>query len=153
MHTRSLIESTWRMNVDTCRMSFSKNGFSCTEIKRTFARFDSKKQKAQREREEVPIWGTAVVPFYQTVTNRLTRLLHHKNIRTTSYPFSKKLKQQLHPLKDLLGLRVPGVYKVPCGCGANYIGQTGWLVSIRIIEHKHHARLGQTEKSAIAQHC
>lgn len=42
---------------------FLKNGFSWTEIKRTFACFDNKKQKAQREEEEEPILGEAVVPF------------------------------------------------------------------------------------------
>lgn len=49
--------------------------------------------------------------------------------------------------------KVPGVYNVPCECGTSYVRQTGQLVSISINEHKHHVRLGQTDKSAITQHC
>lgn len=38
-------------------------------------------------------------------------------------------------------------------CGASYVEQTGRLISIQVTEHKCHVRSGQTEKSAIVQHC
>lgn len=41
-------------------------------------------------------------------------------------------------------LSVPGVYKIPCSCGAVYIGQT------KII--KRYLRLGQMDKAALAHH-
>lgn len=77
------------------------------------------------------------------MTNRLARILQHRNIQTISYPLST-LRQQLRQVKDALGLKIPGE------CGAIYIGQTGRLISTRITEHKRHLQLGQ---SAVAQHC
>lgn len=65
---------------------FRRNGYSLLEIKRAFTIFDNENLE---EEEKEPIHGLAVVPFYQTDTNRLTRLLRHKQIQTTSYPLLK----------------------------------------------------------------
>lgn len=65
---------------------FQENGFTGAEIDRTFKCFDYKRQRAQTRKEQEPIVGVAVVPYFQTGTNSLTRLLHHKNIRVTSFP-------------------------------------------------------------------
>ncbi|ERL93509.1 hypothetical protein D910_10798 [Dendroctonus ponderosae] len=46
----------------------------------------------------------------------------------------------------------PGVYRVPCSCGRAYIGTTKRSINTRITEHKRSCRLGQTEKSAVAEH-
>lgn len=79
-----------------------------------------KKTKQKIEEEEVPIRGVTVVPFHQTVTNRLAWLLHHKQIQITSYPLLK-LKLQLRSVKDALAVKEPGAYRVPCECGASYV--------------------------------
>jgi hypothetical protein len=42
-----------------------------------------------------------------------------------------KLSSLLRPVKDHLGLRTPGVYRIPCECGRVYIGQTGRSVDIK----------------------
>jgi hypothetical protein len=63
-----------------------------------------------------------------------------------------KLSSLLRPVKDHLGLRTPGVYRIPCECGRVYIGQTGHSVDIRIKEHQRHIRLYHPDKSAIAEH-
>lgn len=52
------------------KTSSLKNGFSLVEIKRTFACFDSKRSEAPMEREEEPIRGVAVVPFYHTTMEK-----------------------------------------------------------------------------------
>lgn len=102
-------------------------------LKRTFACYDSKRSRAPRERDEEPIQGVAMVPFYQSMTNRLARILQCRKIRTVSYPLSK-LRQHLCPVKDALGLKIPGVYQISCECRDSYIGQTGRLISSRITE-------------------
>lgn len=51
--------------------------------------------------------------------------------------------------KDLLVLIVLAVYKVPCECRANYVGQTSHLVSVRIKQDSRLVRLAQTDISAI----
>jgi hypothetical protein len=50
------------------------------------------------------------------------------------------------------GLKIPGVYGIPCECGKTYIGQTNRTIETRCKEHMRHLRLGQPDKSALAQH-
>jgi hypothetical protein len=63
-----------------------------------------------------------------------------------------KLSSLLRPVKDHLGLRTPGVYRIPCECGRVYIGQTGRYVDILLKEHQRHIRLEHPDKSDIAEH-
>jgi hypothetical protein len=41
---------------------------------------------------------------------------------------------------------------IPCECGKTYIGQTNRTIKTRRKEHMRHLRLGQPDKSAVAQH-
>jgi hypothetical protein len=63
-----------------------------------------------------------------------------------------KLSSLLRPVKDHLGLRTPGVYRIPCECGRVYIGQMGHSVDIMLKERQQHIRLEHPDKSAIAEH-
>jgi hypothetical protein len=58
----------------------------------------------------------------------------------------------LRMVKDDLGVKVPGVYRIPCECGKVYVGQTGRSIETRCKEHMRHIRLDQPEKSAVAEH-
>jgi predicted GIY-YIG superfamily endonuclease len=55
-------------------------------------------------------------------------------------------------VKDELGLKTPGLYRIPCECGRVYIGQSDRSVHLRFKEHDRHLRLAQTDKSAIAEY-
>ena len=44
------------------------------------------------------------------------------------------------------------VYRIPCGCGKVYIGETGRPVPDRIKEHDRDIRLAHTETSAVSEH-
>jgi hypothetical protein len=63
-----------------------------------------------------------------------------------------KLSSLLCLIKDHLGLRTPGVYRIPCECGRVYIGQMGHHVDIRLKEHQQHIQLEHPDKSVIAEH-
>jgi hypothetical protein len=56
------------------------------------------------------------------------------------------------PVKDAIGLKTPGIYRIPCNCGTVYIGQSGRPIHLRLKEHDRHIRLAQPEKSAVAEH-
>jgi hypothetical protein len=58
----------------------------------------------------------------------------------------------LRTAKDDLGLKIPGVYHIPCECGKVHIGQTGKSIEARCKEHMGHIQLDQPEKSAVAEH-
>jgi hypothetical protein len=62
----------------------------------------------------------------------------------------KKNSNLLKPVKDNLGLKVTGVYSVPCECGMVYVGQIDRTIKARCREHMRHICLGQPEKSAVA---
>jgi hypothetical protein len=63
-----------------------------------------------------------------------------------------KLSSLLSPVKNHLGLRTHGVYRIPCECDRVYTGQTGCSVDIRLKEHQRHIRLEHPDKSAVAEH-
>lgn len=58
----------------------------------------------------------------------------------------------LNTVKDYLGLRVLGIYCITCRCGYCYIGQTGHSILEIKKEHQICFRVGQLEKSALAEH-
>jgi hypothetical protein len=64
----------------------------------------------------------------------------------------KKNRQLLRTAKDDLGLKIPGVYCIPCECGKVYIGHTGRFIEARCKEHMRHIRLSQPEKSVVAEY-
>jgi hypothetical protein len=78
-------------------------------------------------------------------------MLAKHNIKSVAMP-PKKIHNYLPPVKDPLGLRIPGVYNIPCECGKVYIGQSEHVISLRITEHNRHIRLSQPDKSAVAEH-
>jgi hypothetical protein len=58
----------------------------------------------------------------------------------------------LRMVKDKPGLKVPGVYRIPCECRKVYMGQTGRSIEARCKEHMRHICLDQLEKSVVAEH-
>jgi hypothetical protein len=74
--------------------------------------------------------SVAFLPFVGIVFNRISRVLARHNIKSVGLP-QMKLSSLLRPVKDHLGLKTPGVYRIPCQCGRIYIWQTGRSVDIR----------------------
>jgi hypothetical protein len=58
----------------------------------------------------------------------------------------------LRMVKEDVGLKVPGVYRIPCECRKVYVGQTGRSIGARGKEHTRQIRLDKPEKSAVAEH-
>jgi hypothetical protein len=73
--------------------------------------------------------STAYIPFTQTTYGRLKRMLAKHNIKSVALP-PRKIFSYFPPIKDALGLRMLGVYSIPCECSRVCIGQRS--LSIRI---------------------
>jgi hypothetical protein len=125
--------------------TFQRYGYSKSEIRQAL----HPKQKPEPKNNKPT--GTAVLPYQQVVSNKIGRLLIKYNIKTVHVP-KKKNRQLFRPANDDLGLKIPGVYRIPCECGKVYIGQTGRSIEARCKEHMRHRRLDQPEKSAVAEH-
>jgi hypothetical protein len=124
---------------------FGENGYSNRQIHRALNRRPHLPQPGNKPH------SVAFLPFVGTVFNRISRVLARHNIRSVALPHMK-LSSPLRPVKDHLGLRTPGVYRIPCECGRVYIGQTGRSVDIRLKGHQRHIRLEHPDKSAVAEH-
>jgi hypothetical protein len=44
------------------------------------------------------------------------------------------------------------IYSIPCECGRNYIGKTGSLLAVQLLEHRHYLKESLLEKTKLAQH-
>ena len=75
------------------------------------------------------------------------------DIRTVFTTIST-IRQQLTRVKDVDPplSRTSVVYRVPCSCGKQYIGETKRTLGTRIKEHQTATKRGENEKSAIAEH-
>jgi hypothetical protein len=95
--------------------------------------------------------SVAFLPYVGTIFYRISRVLSLHNMKSMALP-SQEIAGFLRPVKDNLGLRIPGVYRIPCECGKVYIGQTGHSMDARLKEHQQHIRLEHLDKSAVAEH-
>jgi hypothetical protein len=134
-----------RREIQHLKGVFLQNGYSKHDIRRA----QHPKQKPQTK-DEKPV-GVVLLPYQQAITNKISRLLAKHNIRTIHIPIKKNI-HMLRPVKDDLGLKVRGVYRIPCECGEVYVEQTGRPVEARCKEHMRHIRLEQPEKSVVAEH-
>ncbi|KAJ8947725.1 hypothetical protein NQ318_017986 [Aromia moschata] len=119
--------------------ALTKNGYKEKDIDRVC--------RTQSTKVEQQPTTYACLPYVSGVTDKLKKTLSKKNIGVR-FRTVKKIQQVLPSNKD----PVPSVYELKCTCGKSYIGQTGRGTQCRIKEHQRHTRLGNTDKSAIAEH-
>jgi hypothetical protein len=92
-----------------------------------------------------------MILFHSPVSNKIGRLLGKYNIKMVHIPVRENFSF-MRSVKDKLGLKVAGIYCVPCECDKVHIEQTGRTIEARCKEYMRHIRLGQPEKSAVAEH-
>ncbi|XP_030751544.1 uncharacterized protein LOC115879048 [Sitophilus oryzae] len=107
--------------------AFLANGYNEKEIKAALA----PRQRRLDANEQNNTVNKAFLPYVSQVTDRIGKVLRKHNIKTIYKP-TRKIKDCLRPAKDK---RVPlssaRIYCIPCSCGE---------------------ALGQTDKSAVAEH-
>jgi hypothetical protein len=72
----------------------------------------------------------ATVPFIQGTSDRIIRLLVKFNIRIV-HILAKENVHLLRPVKDTLGLKVPGIYCITYECGRVYKEQMDCSIEMR----------------------
>jgi len=85
--------------------------------------------------------ATALLPYTQTTFGRLSRMLSNYNIKSVALS-PRKISNFLPPFKEALGLRIPGIYGIPCECGKVHVGQSGRTIQHRIQEQGRHRAAG-----------
>ncbi|XP_046394991.1 uncharacterized protein LOC124162482 [Ischnura elegans] len=132
------------------KKTLRQNGHNGRDISKALKRAFTNHKTATKEEGEKPL-AFAGLPFVSTVSCKIARILKRHDIKAYFRP-PAKLRNQLVTAKDPCGLMTPGVYQIPCECGQVYVGETGRTIATRMKEHQRHFRLGQPEKSAVAEH-
>ena len=143
------------------RRTLDDNNYPNWLIKKTFNRF--KFNKIEKHEESKNYKETVTLPYFQDITEILSRIIKKQNIRVYTKPF-QTIKQILPNLKDSIEPKQqPGViYEIPCLHYVDvYIGETGRAFRTRCKEHmrdvnpKNLARLENNDinnKSALVKH-
>ena len=143
------------------RRTLEDNNYLNWLIKKTFNRF--RFNKIEKHEISKNYKGTVTLPYFQDLTEILSRIIKKQNIRVYTKPF-QTIKQILPNLKDSIEPKQqPGViYEIPClDCVGIYIGETGRAFLTRCKEHmrdvnsKNLARLENNDinnKSALVKH-
>jgi hypothetical protein len=86
---------------------FKQNGYSDRHINRVLNRHPNI-SKTDDNPDSV-----AFLPYVGTTFNRISKVLSRNNIKSVGLP-PRKIHSFLRPVKDKLGLRTLGVYRIPC---------------------------------------
>ncbi|XP_074031670.1 uncharacterized protein [Leptinotarsa decemlineata] len=130
------------------KVTLRSNGYNASEIRKAMKPKNITVRKAKKDQ----MVARAYLPFIPRVTDRIGKLLDKHDIETVFKP-TRKIQQSLRSAKDKRDpLSVAGVYRKPCTCGKVYIGTTKRSMGTRLKEHKRNCRLGQADKSAVAEH-
>jgi hypothetical protein len=91
--------------------TFQNNGYSERQI--LWALNPPKRAPLQRREDPTSV---AFLPSVGTTFNVISRVLSKQNIKTVGL-LPRKLSSFLHPIRDDMTLKTPGVYSIPCECG------------------------------------
>jgi hypothetical protein len=96
------------------------------------------------------------VPFYPSVTNKISKGLKQQGIQLVCSSADYKLKRKLGKTKDPKPTNEKsGIYEISCAtkhCGYRYIGQTRRSIKTRFKEHLSHTTNNHTSLSSVAHH-
>jgi hypothetical protein len=112
--------------IDHLRKTIRQNGYSSRGVKRAL----TTKQKPQIQKEKLA--DAAIIPFQKAVSNKISRLLI-KYVKTIDNPVI-----HIHMFRHKLGLKVAGIYCVPCKYGKAHVEQTDIFIETRCKEHMRH---------------
>ena len=138
-------EESLPQDLEFLSLVFKNNGYNQRQIQRALL-----PRTLANKNNDKPT-SIAYLPYTQTTFGRLSRMLSNYNIKSIALP-PKEIGNFLPLVKEALGLRIPGVYRVPCECGKVYVGQSGRTIQHRINEHGRHIRLMHPDKSVLAEH-
>jgi len=95
--------------------------------------------------------GTAIMLFYQTISDKINKLLSKCSIKTVPIP-KRKTVQMLRSAKAGLQLKIPDVYWIPIECVKVYVRHNGRTIETRCEVHNRRIHLHQPQKSVMAEH-
>ena len=117
--------------------ALEKNGYPATFVQRL--------RLPQTDWDERQTARTSVtIPYIHGLSQSISRVLSHLDIRVTFRPFRTLRQELVHPKDPVPELQIKGVvYTIPCDqCPRCYVGQTGRSLEQRLGEHHRALRKG-----------
>ena len=129
-----------KKELDFLQGVFMDNGYSERTTNKIMSRCVIQHYSSAKIAEKDSISNYVVLPT-SSFTCRLKPTLRKLNIRVWEKP-AGNLRSYLTRVKDPTSPddRSNGVYRIPCGCGKYYIGQTKRSINTRMKEHKSNIR-------------
>ena len=146
-------EAEKQAETNTVVAELQSNGYPRHFIEQS-KRVALRKKKQNMEAESAESNATASIPYVRGVSEAVARILRPLDIRTVMQSHQRK-PVLMHVTKDRLPADTqPGVvYALGCkDCPKIYIGETARTAKKRTEEHLNHAKKGNIEMSAVAQH-
>jgi hypothetical protein len=123
---------------------FKQNGYNDRQVHRIFNR---RPHLGQPDNSN----SVAFLPIFGLTFNLISRVLVRHNVESVGLP-RMTFSSLLRPVENNLGIRTPGVYRIPYEWSRFYIGQTGRSVNVWLKEHQRQICLERPEKSAVAEY-
>jgi len=130
---------------------FVENGHEAKRLEEIAASYTTEEAE-QPENDEESKKPVVCIPWIPKLGPRLRMVMKKRGIRIV-FSSGRNLKDILCNHKSPLPINsYPGVYKIQCGCGVVYIGETKKKVSNRVKEHEKYVFKGNYKMSAVAEH-
>jgi hypothetical protein len=93
------------------------------------------------------------IPYIREISEKFKRIGERFNIKTVfkTKCISGNFLRRTKPIIGTLD-KSQCVYRTPCECGREHIGETGRPLNIRIREHKYYLREGHIDSSKLTSH-
>ena len=155
-----VVSSTTVKRVSKIRTAMSSNGFPRPFTEKAISRQTRKRadttpavQPCGANTTPEHPWNVTI-PFIDGLSQTVRRIARAANVRCV-FRTPQTLRRSVYSAKDKLPVdtETHSVYSIKCEtCSDEYIGETKRALQVRRKEHQAATRLGQCEKSAIAEH-
>ena len=151
-------EGTQKQEIGRITNVMASNGYNTKFVRKAIAKQMRRStmsdiEKIALKEQHAQQMEMARIPFVDGLSQQIRRLAREAGVRCSFYMPNKL--DWLYQAKDDLPRTTTrhAIYSVKCGtCESEYVGETLRAVNVRSKEHRDAIRLGQTEKSAIADH-
>ena len=114
---------------------------------------DNAMKTPQSIQQKIEYQSSVCLPYIGPASHKIERILRNEAGIKVYHSSENKLFEALCTHKDSVNeSQKPGVYRIPCGCGLVYIGETGRNLLVRLKEHKTNCEKAKRDKSAVTKH-
>jgi hypothetical protein len=129
--TQCITQGDRRREHEQVKSTLRRNGYPDTVFNEINRRSQHKKEGEKKEFRDL-----VVIPYVSGLSEAIRRAGDAVGIKTVFSAGDTLKKKLTHVKHKSTNREKEGIYKIPCECGAKYIGKTGRPLDIRVGEHR-----------------